>query len=427
MMKKVYKSALIGLALISAPSIMAQSSDQETHEGKSLIIVNTKKVNYEIVKQFKESMGESFNEPGAPRFLLYDQKHDVAFGIGGFLRVRTAYDWGSVPTNNFGFIPYAIPVPAQKGNNGSFTVDPTKSNIFIKLLGNTKDLGAYEAYVSGQFTGPGNSFVLNDAYLRFLGLTLGRTWSIFNDMGAVPPTVDFQGPNGAGEMRTGQITYAHAFKNGIKLGIGIEQNQSTGTYNASSSSASQRVPDIPAYIKYSWCKGASHVKLAGVLRNMSYYNNIIEKSKIATGYGVQLSGNVMLGKPVELYFQTTYGKGIAQYINDLAGNGLDFVYDPNDPGKMVAQDAFAWYGGIQFNFSPTVFASATYSQARIFPKDGFNPANQYRYGQYIVGNVFWNLSSAFQLGAEYLWGNRVNIDGSNQHANCIQALVQYNF
>lgn len=426
-MKTILTSTIVGLALLSTSTVVAQNTTQETDEGKSLIIVNTKKLDYDIVKQFKKSMGESFNEPGAPRFLLYDKKHDVAFGIGGFVRVRTAFDWGAVPNNSFGFIPYSIPIPENKANNGQFTVDPTKSNIFFKLLGNTKDLGAYEAYISGQFSGPGNSFSLNDAYLRFLGLTIGRTWSIFNDLSAVPPTVDFQGPNGAGEMRTGQITYAYAFKNGIKLGAGIEQNQSTGTYNLSTSAATQRIPDIPAFIKYSWNKEASHIKLSGVLRNMSYHNNITDNNKVATGYGVQLSGNIMLGKPVEFYFQTTYGKGISQYINDLSGNGLDFVYDPDNSGKMIAQEAFAWYGGLQFNISPSVFASATYSQARIFPQDGFNPSNQYRYGQYIVGNVFWNLSGSFQLGAEYLWGNRVNIDGSNEHANCLQALVQYNF
>lgn len=425
-MKTIIKSSLLGLGILCAIPAIAQDND-ETHEGQSLIVVNTKKSNQKIVKQFKQSMNEGFNEPGAPRFLLYDQKHDVAFGIGGFLRVRTAYDWGSVPTNSFGFIPFSIPVPANKANNGQFTIDPYKSNIFFKLLGNTKGLGAYEAYISGQFTGPGNSFAINDAYLRFMGFTVGKTWSLFNDLGAVPPTIDFQGPNGAGEMRTGQIAYAHEFKNGIKLGVSVEQNQSSGTYDSKVGAASQRIPDIPAYIKYSWCKGASHVKLAGVLRNMSYQNLVTTDNKTATGYGVQLSGTVKVGKPVQLYFQTTYGKGIAQYINDLSGNGLDFVYDADESGKMVAQEAFAWYGGLQFNLSPSVFASATYSQARIFPKDGYKPANQYRYGQYIVGNVFWNLSSAFQFGAEYLWGNRVNIDGSNEHANCIQALVQYNF
>ena len=54
-------------------------------------------------------------------------------------------------------------------------------------------------------------------------------------------------------------------------------------------------------------------------------------------------------------------------------------------------------------------------------------AEGYKYGQYAVGNVFWNVTPNCQLGVEYLYGRRMSMDKSSGHANRIQAMVQYNF
>ena len=51
----------------------------------------------------------------------------------------------------------------------------------------------------------------------------------------------------------------------------------------------------------------------------------------------------------------------------------------------------------------------------------------YRYGQYFVANVFWNVTPNMQVGAEYLRGWRTNFDNSTNHANRMNLLVQYSF
>lgn len=425
-MKKI-NFLIPAICMLTQLSVFAQ--EQTDPDEITLKIISTKDKGISIVEDFHETMSKHFRDPKAPRFLLYDQKREIAFGVGGYVRVRTAYDFGGSPTNSFGFIPYDIPVPSDPLTKNSFNMDASKSTIFFKLLGNNDSVGQFQAYVSGNFTGPGNSFVWNDLYVTLLGFTVGRTWSTFNDLSAVPPTVDFQGPNGAAEMRTTQIRYSKNITKSLSFAIAAELPKTTGTYvSLQTAETSQRIPDIPAYLQYNWgSKLESHVRISGVMRNMNYYDVLTSKTETATGFGGQLSSNIELNSFLEFYGQVTYGKGIAQYINDLSGNGLSLVKNPNKIGKMDAQEALAWFAQMQFNLTKSVFTTVGYSQAKVFPKDGVALDSQYRYGQYIVGNVFYNVGSDFQIGLEYLWGNRVNIGGERAPANCIQTLVQFNF
>lgn len=430
-MKKIVLNTLVLLFITICAKAQSGSSNDSEIITTTLSLINTdKNPEIEIVQDFKEPMSGHYLDPKAPRFLLYDQKDKLAFGIGGFVRLRAAYDFDGSPQNSFGFIPNSIPVPKDPALNNNFNMDASKSTLFFKLLGNDSKIGKFQAYISGQFTGNNNAFELNDAYVKLLGLTLGRTWSTFNDMAAIPPTVDFQGPAGAAEMRTTQVRYTHSLKNGIQFAIAAELPETTGTYTDEiTEKASQRLPDVPAYVQYNWGKDAnSHVRLAGVLRNMIYRDMVASKNKTQTGYGVQMSSNVNITPLVEFYGQVTYGKGIAEYINDLSGNGLSLVPDSDKSGKMHAQEALGWLTQLQFNLSKSVYTTVGYSQAKVFSGDGYDAlASQYNYGQYIVGNVFYNVTSNLQVGGEYLWGNRVNMDGEKNHANRIQTVVQFNF
>ena len=56
-------------------------------------------------------------------------------------------------------------------------------------------------------------FRTRQAYIKFRGMTAGLAWSTFNDLMAVPPTIDYQGPNAANEVLNYQIRYTQ------KLGV----------------------------------------------------------------------------------------------------------------------------------------------------------------------------------------------------------------
>ena len=87
--------------------------------------------------------------------------------------------------------------------------------------------------------------------------------------------------------------------------------------------------------------------------------------------------------------------------------------------------------GLQYTFSPKVFASATYSHARAYAgryDGGSTPWNeQYSYAQYVSANVFYTILPGLQCGMEYLYGRRVDMDGVSRHDNRINTMLQFSF
>ena len=120
----------------------------------------------------------------------------------------------------------------------------------------------------------------------------------------------------------------------------------------------------------------------------------------------------------------TYGKGIADYINDLSGEGYDLI--PDGPDRLKAPVGTGWTAGLQYNFTKDFFMSASYSRAQLYDTAGMS-GDTYRYGQYIAANAFYNILGDLRVGVEYLHGTRKNISGQSGKANRFEAMVQYSF
>lgn len=429
-MKKYIFSLLIFAFVVIYQSAMAQDQNIETSE--SLSIISTKDTTIEIVKEFQTTSSLLFTDPQVPRYLIYDKKRDVAFGIGGYFSMRAMYDFDGSPTSGASFIPYSIDLKSNSMTRNQIRLNASHSTIFFKVLGNNSKIGQFQAYISGNFSGKNNSFILDDAYIKLLGFTIGRTWSTFNDLAVVPPTVDFQGPNGAAKMRTEQIRYSGNLSKDLSFGVAVEMPQSTGRYGQSINDLemSPRIPDIPLYLQYSFGENqSSHIRVAGVLRNMNYLNEINNKTEYATAVGMQVSTKTSISPLFTFYGQLTYGKGTAQYISDLQGVGLSLVADASNNGKMKAVETMGWLTQLQINISKKLYTTFGYSQASVLSKtrELALPESTYHYGQYIVGNVFYAFTKDIQMGAEYVYGKRVDMDGSKGSANRVQAMIQLNF
>ena len=146
------------------------------------------------------------------------------------------------------------------------------------------------------------------------------------------------------------------------------------------------------------------------------------------GWGVQASTCINLARVLTIYGNGVYGEGITNYIQDLSGLGYDFTPDPQDPAKVQTMPMWGWYGAARINILPQrLFISGGYSEAHIQQKHGYFSGDQYRNGQYIFGNIFYNFTSRCSIAAEYLYGSRENRDGMKNHANRVSMQVQYNF
>lgn len=427
-MKTILKTVfLLCIAGLSTSTTHAQKKVIiEDESSKGVVLVTMDKAGNEIIRIMNESQLPHIHEPQAPRFLLMNRKGKFALGIGGYVRATAEYDFGGI-VDDIDFIPAFIPNSSKIKNQ--FQMDANTSTIFLKLVGHTKLLGDFIVYTAGNFrNGSNKGFQLQNAYVSFRDITVGYTYGGFMDLGALPSTIDFQGPNGATFYRTTQLAYTYKGLKNFRFNASIEMPSVDGTTNSDLNINQQRMPDFTAYAQYGW-NNSSHLRVGALIRSMTYTSSFCDKASSVTGFGVQASTTFNVGKKWQVFGQATYGKGIGQYLNDISNLNVDIVPDPDKEGKMQALPMLGWYAGLQYNVCPKVFLSSTYSMSRLYSDNGYPDAvgSTYHYGQYFVANMFWNVTSNMQVGAEYLRGWRNNFDNSTHHANRINLLVQYSF
>lgn len=381
----------------------------------------------------KESVREYFvatYEPGfqqvkAPKFLITDKSTKAAFTIGGFVNFRTAYDFNQV-LDNLDFVTYQIPMVGSSINNQRVLMDGSTSRLYFKTVVSTRN-GPLVGYIETDFRGPGNSLRLREAYVSYYGFTLGQTTSTFCDLGASFNTIDFEGPNAYTYGRNLMVQYKYKASSGFSFAVAAEYPVVSATYGNLNKPAYQRMPDIPAYVQYAWSGGASHIRASGIVRNMSYLDQRESQLMDKTGWGAQLSGTFKVGSLLQLYGQALYGEGITPYIQDLQGVGLDLVPNHTGSGDMQTVAAMAWLAGAQINITRKMPLTVGYSQVTLFDNHGDLSSSDYRIGQYLATNLFYNFSPLWSVGVEYLYGTRINFSGQTGAANRVQACIQLNF
>ena len=425
---KVSVLALLSL-IICTPANSQRKKDLYPKPGYNepvILISGSSEGKETIINIFEITEIVGFHEPNAPRFLLMDQKGKFAMGIGGYVRAVGSYDFDGI-SDNVDFIPAKIPSKDSHSSRERFGIDASTSMLFLKMVGRSDVLGDIVVYTSANFRGNSNSFKLRNAYIQLLGFTFGYDTGMFMDLSACPPTIDYEGPNGMTFYRTAQMRYEGEIAKGLKVGIAVESPSVSGTAAPDVKISTQRAPNIPAYIQYTW-NNSGHVRVGGIYRNMSYKNEVSEKFKSINGWGIQGSTTFSFYN-FRVYGQYTYGKGIASYFNDLGNFDLDIVPEYGISEGMQALRSSGWYAGLQYNFSKKVFASSTFSNCNLRANKNYSQNNRagYKDGKYLVANVFWNVSNDFQVGAEYLHGWRKDFNGEKDGANRINICTKYYF
>lgn len=427
-MKNTYLLAALALG-ISVPAL-AQTHPQDVRRTHNYFERQAMLDSLKMREILNNNAPAELSMPGTSRFAYRGRDDKFYLSIGGYVRTTVSYDFGNPIDNPNEFTTSAIPTVKDPGSTGLVQFSAQQSHIclnFVALPGTEDQVGAF---VGANFLN-NYSPELQFAYLTYRGLEAGYNYSIFSDPNAGPPTIDYEGPNAMTAIQTPLVQYSHSFgkKNEWTVGGGMEMPMYSVTGNSQSSSVTQSVPDIPAFVRYSWAGGSSWVRLAGIIRNLQYRDDVLQKNYDKVGWGVQLSGSAALSPNLTAYYQGVYGRGIASHIQDLNGLGMDLL--PSRDGKMEAVEAWGAYGGLQYTFSPKVFCSATYSHVRTYADRyrGGSTAwgDQYRYAQYAVANVFWQPTKLFQTGLEYIYGRRVNYSGAQGHDSRIQCMFQVNF
>lgn len=441
------KHLLLVLAGACSLGAAAQTSHYNQKVNPVNILLSEAEDSLKVYEAFAENSPADFRVPNAPRFAFVGKDRKFYLGIGGDVKATMNFDWGSPITNANEFGPYNIPMPGTSGynrsNKGWFGLSAQQSDFFVNFVALPDNPNKIGFYLNATLLGNGYVPQLRSAYITYRGIEAGYGFSLFTDLAASPTTIDYDGPNAFTVVINAKFDYRHNFGKHFGLGIGAElpmasyTNSSKDVVNEvlketeqATSTVTQRIPDIPAYVQWNFGNN-NRIRLSGLLRNMQYRDGLTNKTKNLAGWGVQLTGNFNICDKLVGYYQAAYGKGMTSYFEDLTGNGLDMVPVMGKEGQLETVKAWGAYLGLQYNFSPKAYCTVLYSQLRNYAPDyadGTTPwASQYRYGQYILGNFFYNINNLFTWGVEYIYGRRMNMDGTSAHDNRLQTMLQVNF
>ena len=383
------------------------------------------------IDDHRNATRKGFKQVAMPSAIFADKHNNFSFAIGGDVALRAAYSFDRT-INNIDVVPYDVPMTLTPADKQEIRMDATTSRLFLRGIANTEKLGQVHIFMDFDFRGgSAGSYTprIRSGYVSMLGLTVGRDVSTFCDLTAAPTTIDFQGPNAYNFRFTTMIRYEYEFLDRhLKVGAAAEMPSVSATYGETLEAIPQRVPDFPVYFQFAWGENReSHIRASAVFRDMYLYNKARQHEDDLFGWGVQFSGTIHATKYLQLFMNGIYGEGITPYINDLMGSGLDFTPRPDDPTRVQATPMFGWQVAAKGNILSDLSVSGGYSAVTVCKKNGFYSADQYRQGQYIFGNVFWQFTPRFVLGAEYLYAHRKNMDGTKAHANRINILAKYSF
>jgi len=378
-----------------------------------------------VIDAFYYDQFRHFQDPAAPYFLFMSKDAQLAMGIGGCVRMRGWYDWGSaIPAN--GFVPALIPMEPAPTSMRHLGTTPAGSSLFFRVLGR-KGVMNYQLYIEANFNGyQGRDFHLKKAYAVINDWTVGYASSTFSDPMALSPTVDAQGPNNKMAVTDVLVRWMKKFGRRWAVAASVETPASqVDEQNDLTEKCDEWMPDIAAFFQYEWGH-TSHVRLAGIMRTLSYRDLINQCNHNVIGYGLQLSTVCHPLHPLTFYGTLNWGHGTASLGGDMLVSNYDLVSDPDEPGRLYAPATFGWCVAVQYNFRPNLFVSTTFSQSRYMPSHQ-ESGTTYKYGLYSATNIFWNLTPRIQVGAEFNIGKRVNFYGERRWARRVGAMCQFSF
>jgi hypothetical protein len=351
----------------------------------------------------------------------------VSFKVGGYAKLDFIQDFDYVG-NMDEFKTKTIPVEGDPNAElgGGNNIHARESRVNFDFRSKTPR-GNFRAFVEADFYGDGNSLKLRHAYGTLGHLLGGHTWTTFMDISARPKTVDFEGADSSVFVRQGLIRWEQPIGGGFRWGIAVEDpDPQISNPTMFDGEVRSTVPDVVSRFRLDWDKG-SHVQLAGIARQLRFDRLSSQGSDAtATGWGVNFTGIWKLGKAKRDSFnwQVAFGRGVSRYIHAVDGEDYDAVLSPDGALQLVPSRNYVI--GYRHFWTPTVRSGVIFAMAE-FDNQPAQTSDAIRRVRSPHLNLFWSPWPQVDIGAEVMWGERVNKDGAKGTATRFHFAMKYKF
>jgi hypothetical protein len=273
-------------------------------------------------------------------------------------------------------------------------------------------------------------FRLEDVWASLGPFLAGYTGSLFTDPDIRPETLDFWGPSGMMSEPDPQLRYTPYDHGGAKIIVGLESpgfgldlgKVADQIPELANTKEKTKYPDITTRFRIDEAWG--HAQLAGVVRWISFYNTkTINGSPADTllGWGVNFAGAWKTIGNDALTGQIAYGRGIATFSNDCC-----FDLGTDAQTRALALPLLNWMVYYNRWWSEKWRSVIGFSQNIQDNSAGQLESDQHK-GSYASVNLLYYPLQSVMLGAEGLWGERVNKDGANATDKRVQFSTRLTF
>lgn len=335
---------------------------------------------------------------------------DLSLAIGGYVKVDVIQDFGGI-ADAYEFKTSSIPVEGSTAadQGGRTTIHARETRLNLDVRSNGTGRHHVRVFVEGDFFGDGNAFRLRHGYGEFGPLLGGQTWSTFQDISARGLTIDFEGPDGEVFVRQAMIRFTHRFDDHWAVAVAAENpTPQFAIPSTLTGSARASMPDVPAYVRYQ--RGAGHVQVAGIVRQLRVDGTGDTADTATAGWGLNTTFVLPVRRGYQVLGQFAIGEGTARYIEGLSGQNLDAVL--TSTGSLQGVRTQAGNIGYIHRWSTSVKSGLSFSTSSV-GNHALLPGTAVDRLMDVRGNVIWSPYRLVDIGAELLWGERRNKDGSS--------------
>jgi len=342
-----------------------------------------------------------------------------SYKFGGYIKSDVIYSKfgdGAVAATSAGrdfYIPGTIPV----GGIGESYLDfsAKESRINFRSEHNLDNGAKMTTFFEMDFmlSGQGDERISNSysprvrhAFLTYNKWLFGQTWFTFFNVGALPENLDFVGPAESTIFgRQAQIRYTNG-----PWQFAAENSFTTVTPYGGGGRIGADNSHIPDFVgRYNMKGDWGDFSVAAIYRQLRYENNVVGISDSTAGYGISLSGKVLIGKD-DFRWMASTGKGLGRYIGLNTANGA--VLDAN--GNLHAITQTGIFGSYRHLWSDTWRSNLTLGYLWIDNKTEYTGMSATKDASSVHVNMIYSPQPMLDFGVEFMYATRdleSNVDG----------------